>query len=1104
MKLTQFTPARWQTGPYTLLLLLLSLFIVPSLQAQVVNATLTGTVKDSSGAVIAGAKVVATNTGTNLTHETVTDTQGNYRLPSLVPGQYKLQAELQGFKTSVISGITLQVAQQARVDVELQVGEVTQTLDVVGTAPVIDTESPTIGSVIDQKKVVELPLNGRNFMELALLSQGINEAGSSTAKAGFLRKGFAPSAAGMPTTENNYQLDGADNKEGFFNTFNIAPSVDAVQEFKIQIGQYSAEYGSGGGAVINVVTKSGTNDFHGTLWEFLRNDKLDSRNFFLPPTTKKAALRRNQFGVAGGGPIIKDRTFFFGNYDGTRERRGVFRGARVPTAAELRGDLSNYRNAAGQLIVIRDPITRQDFTNNIIPANRIDPISAGLAKYYESPNNPSNTLQNYVANLSSKDDADSYLFRVDHRISSKHDFMSRYAIQDREIYTPGTFTRVGGTAIPQRFQNIVLGLTSTLRPNLLNEARVSYGRTVNRQQGQNTGNPIAADLGVPFAPRDAINAGFPEGISLGPSPITGLGEGQPWFLTVNSFQWYDGITWTRGTHSIKTGADIRRVRSDAYLGTRQNNGYTFNGQFTRDGFADFLLGIPSASSLALKPNDLARFRRTQMAYYILDDWKVNSKLTLNIGLRYEFNEIPRELSGLTPTFDPTLGNGAGGLRYPKQNTNAKAFFEQIRPDLPFGYLDRETQYLPDKNNLAPRFGFAFRPFDSNRTVIRGGYGIYYSSSQLNNISQNSVTGPPAQLWAGFTSDTITPTLNYGGEIGKTPEETFKTVRLGVLTGLENQWLEAYTQQWSFSVGQEFGKDFVVEAQYLGSKSTHVENVFDYNYTTPGTSALATRLPFPKWDRIAGFSSGAAANYNALLLSAERRFSDGLSFKGSYTFAKALTINGGRRANGNITQVQDSANLRPEKGSAADDIRHRMVYNFVYELPWGKGKALGSNMSPIADKILGGWSVSGIATFRTGLYLDPLVSSANCNASPFGICRADLNSDPYLDSNGVDSAMFNVNSFNWPRKPTPAAAPRFGTAAVNALQGNGINTWDMAVLKNVAWGDSYRIQFRWELFNAFNHASFGQPVAAPDNASFGRVTSTAVNPREMQFGLKFYF
>ena len=257
------------------------------------------------------------------------------------PGQYKVQAELQGFKTSVISGITLQVAQQARVEIELQVGEVTQTLDVVGTAPVIDTESPTIGSVVDQKKVVELPLNGRNFMELTTLSQGINEGRLEHGKRlGFLRKGFAPSAAGMPATENNYQLDGADNKEGFFNTFNVAPSVDAVQEFKIQIGQYSAEFGSGGGAVINVVTKSGTNGFHGTVWEFIRNDKLDARNFFLSPTTRKASLRRNQFGVAAGGPIKKDRTFIFGNYDGTRERRGVFRGARVPTPAQIAGDLS--------------------------------------------------------------------------------------------------------------------------------------------------------------------------------------------------------------------------------------------------------------------------------------------------------------------------------------------------------------------------------------------------------------------------------------------------------------------------------------------------------------------------------------------------------------------------------------------------------------------------------------------------------------------------------------------------------------------------------------------------------------------------------------------
>ena len=1088
-----------QKGSCVVLLLLLSLLIAPTLQAQVVNATLTGTVKDSSGAVIASAKVVATNTATNLTHETVTDAQGNYRLPSLAPGQYKVQAELQGFKTSVISGITLQVAQQARVEIELQVGEVTQTLDVVGTAPVIDTESPTIGSVVDQKKVVELPLNGRNFMELTTLSQGINEGTSTTAKAGFLRKGFAPAAAGMPATENNYQLDGADNKEGFFNTFNVAPSVDAVQEFKIQIGQYSAEFGSGGGAVINVVTKSGTNGFHGTVWEFIRNDKLDARNFFLSPTTNKASLRRNQFGVAAGGPIKKDRTFIFGNYDGTRERRGVFRGARVPTPAQIAGDLSGLGK------VIRDPSTGLQFPNNIIPSNRISSISAGLAKYYGEVNN-ANPIQNYTANLASRDDLDSFLMRVDHRLSSKHDFMSRYTLQDREIYAPGTFTLVGGVRIPQRFQNIVLGLTSTLTPTLLNEARFSYGRTVNRQQGQNTGTPIAADLGIPYAPRDETNAGFPEGIGLGTTVISGLSEQQPWFLTVNSFQWYDALTLTKGTHSIKAGADIRRVRSDAYLGTRQNNSYTFGGGFTGDGFADFLLGIPSQMSLALKPNDLARFRRTQMAYFVTDDWKVNSKLTLNIGLRYEFNEIPKELSGLTPVFDPKLGNGRGGLLYPKQNTNAKAFFEQIRPDLFFGYLDRETQFLPDKNNLAPRFGFAYRPFENNRTVIRGGFGIYYSSAQLANISQNSVTGPPAQLWAGFTSDATRPTLNYGGEIGRTPEETFRTVRLGLLTGQENQWLEGYTQQWSLSVGQELGKDFAVEAQYLGSQSNHIETAFDYNYAPPATTALSTRVPFPQYDRIYGFNSGAAANYHAMLLSAEKRFGGGLSFKGSYTWAKALTMNGGRTAAGNIGQIQNPLNFKDEKGVTVDNIKQRFVNSLVYELPWGKGKPLGSNMNAVTDKILGGWTVSAITTFRSGFWLDPRVNNVNnCNSASNNFCRPDLIGNPYLDSNGVDSPMFDINAFNFPRKTTPFANPRYGTAGVNILEGNGINTWDMALLKNVSWGDSYRIQFRWELFNAFNHASFGQPNPNPDaGAAFGRVTGTAIGPREMQFGLKFYW
>ena len=794
-------------------------FSIPISVAQVPTATLIGTVKDTTGAIMPGAKITVINTATNLSRGTQTDQSGNYQVSALNPGQYRVEAEIQGFTKAVVSGIVLQVAQQARVDIELAVGEITQTLEVSGSAPLIDTESPMIGGVIAEKKIVGLPLNGRNFMELTTLTGGINEGGSIAPR---LNKQFAPSAAGMPHTDNNYQLDGVDNKEVFFHTWNLAPSIDAVQEFRIQVGQYSAEFGAGGGAVVNAVTKSGTNEFHGAAWEFLRNDVLDARNFFLPANQKIASLRRNQFGLAAGGPIAKNRTFIFGNYEGTRLRQGFFRSGVVPTPAERAGDLSSFNKT------LIDPITRQPFPGNIIPANRIDPISTGIVKYYSLPNNPSNPSQNYILNVSGKDDLDSYVARFDHRISSRHDFMARLGIQKVDRFTPGTFLGVGGEFFPQKWQNDAIALTSTISPTLLNEFRFGYNRLVHRNKGQNAGTPIAANLGISFAPKDDVNGGFPNGVSLGATAISGISERTLWYLTNNSFQWYDGITWTRGAHTVKAGADIRQLRSDATQQDNVNGSYTFTGQFSGDGFADFLLGIPGSLVSALKPNDGARFRQTEMAYYVLDDWKVSPKLTLSLGLRYQFAGIPREKSGLTPLFDAALG----GLRYPSQNTTAKPFYDQLRPDLPYGFLDRETIYLSDKNNFAPRFGFAWRPFDTNRTVVRGGYGIYYSSTQIFNFVQNSSVTVPAVQQPNYVSSVQTPTLNYNGDIGIRPEDALKNATFGILNPVENQWLDAYTQQWSFSLGQELGKNFSLEAQYLGSKSTHVENAIDANSVLP--------------------------------------------------------------------------------------------------------------------------------------------------------------------------------------------------------------------------------------------------------------------------------
>ena len=1087
----------------TLNLLLAGFFFsVSTAQAQTASATLTGVVKDTTEGVIPGVNVTVTNEDTNLGRSTETDGSGNYTVPALNPGPYRVEAQLEGFQRAVLSGIILQVNQEARVDIEMQVGQVTEVVEVEATAILLQTESPEVGGVVEERRIVDLPLNGRNFMELITLTAGTNQANSSTAKGGLVNKGYAPSAAGMPATENNYQLDGADNREGFFNTFNVAPSVDAVQEFNIRVGQYSAEFGAGGGAIVNVVTKSGTNKFHGSAFEFVRNDNFDARNFFLPATAEIAPLARNQFGGSAGGPIVKNRLFIFGNVDFTRERRGLFRSGNVPTPEQMRGDLSAFGKD------LKDPFTKDPIPNSIIPASQINSISANLVQLYPGPNAP-NPLQNWINSPSGKDDFENYLVRSDFQVNDRNNFFGRYALQDRLQDTPGTFPRFGGNNTDSRFQSLAFGLTSTISPTLVNEARFSYGRTYNLIAGQNQGIPVCADAGMPFAFTDEFNAGMCESIGFSSTSITRMAERQPWLLEVDQFQWYDGVTWIKGAHTVKFGLDIKQLYPFAALGTHANNIHAFSGQFSGDGFADFLYGTPSSDLLMLKENDPADFSRFMIGGYFQDDWKVSPTLTINIGVRYEFNQIPREAKGLTPSFQQDLISGPnqlpGGLVFPSQNNEAVPWFEANRPDIPVGLLDRETLFRPDKNNIAPRLGIAWRPFGHNRTVIRTGYGFYYSSAQLANLVQNSVTGPPAQIWPTNVSDPDTPTLDYGGPIGSPPEDALKVATFGVITGPENQWLEAYTQQWSFSVGQTLGTDLVLQAQYLGSKSTHVENLIDYNHVAPGPGRLQERLPFPNWGRLAGFSSGAGASYHALLLTAEKRYSHGLTFKGAYTYSKTLTRGGGRLTGGNIALVQDPTNLKNEHAYSIDDMRHRFVTSFIYELPVGRDKPWGGGMSGAANAVLGGWEISAVMIHSTGLVsgLQPTLSNgANCNTSFFNRCRPDRLRDHELGGNGVDSPKYDSGAFTW--RQIDGGPFRYGTSQANILRGNGINNWDLALRKSVRFGESMRVEFRWESFNALNHPSFANPSAGVTSPNFGRTFSTQLLPRVNQFGLKFYW
>ncbi len=1079
-----------------------------SLPAQNANAILTGIIRDPSQAPVVGARVRVVNQETNIERRTVSNDTGNYTVPSLIPGTYRVEVEISGFKRSVLSGIVLEVAQQARVDVQVEVGQVTEAITVAALTPLVETESNVIGRVVSEKSIVSIPLNGRNFMELITLAGATNTGNNATSKNTTLAgtsRGIAPSVAGAPATENNYQLDGADNREPYFNSYGLAPSVDAIREFKIQVGQYSAEYGAGGGAVINVVTRSGTNEFHGTAFEFVRNDMFDARNTFLTPTQRINALRRNQFGVSLGGPVVipklyngKDRTFIFGNFDLVRQRTASLRSSVVPTEAQRAGNLTG-------LNAIIDPFAGgAPFPNNTIPSSRIDPISANIAKWYPAPNN-AGAVQNYFNNIPGQSDQNTWLLRGDHRIANGHDFMARYADQKLYTFNPGNAPNYGGGLAVPTIKGLSSGLTSTFKPNLINEFRFGWSLIENRFSGQNAGNPIAFEAGIPFAYKDGELAGAPSTIALQRTTIGNIVESQLQRYTNGMRQFYDAVTWINGRHNWKVGADLKFVSSDVIGATNANGNYTFSGDITGDGFGDFLIGYPLTSRTQIRPNLESFFRRHMLGFYVLDDWKVTSNLTFNIGLRYEYNAPVREKFGRTTQFDPTLGNGAGGLRYAAHNTEAIPFYQEFRPDLAVGLLDREAFSVPDRNNFAPRFGFAWRP---GSLVVRGGYGWYYSSAQWNNLAQNSTGAPPAVITADLrTSDIRNPDLRYNGIVGRPLTASVTTAPIGVITSLEGKMLDGYTQQWSFSLARPMGRNFVLEAQYLGSKSTHLEQVNEYNDAdAPSSVALTNRVRFPKWNRVLGFSSGGTANYNALIVNAEKRYSYGLSFRGSYTYSKAMGGNNSRAAQGNVSVPQFSRNMQLETGRTTDDVTHRFVQSYNWELPIGRGKWIGAGMPRVLNAIIGGISLSGIMTIQSGLPYTPGVGTGNCNVGYSNACRPDVVGNFFLGGNGRDTPRFSRDAFDFPLNTRlhPAQPPRLGNAGINILENPGSFFWDMALMKSWQLRESIRLEFRWETFNSLNHPNYNINIFDPGNANFGRATFMNGGPRIQQLGMKLYW
>jgi hypothetical protein len=1070
------------------------------------TATIIGTVSDERGNVIANASVTVTQKETGLTRQVTTSDRGSYVVHSLPVGTYTVAAEVKGFKRKSVTGITLQVNEEPRIDVTLEIGEVTETVTVDSQTPLLQTESASVGQVIDNRYTTQIPLNGRDFSQLILLTPGaVTRPGgfdlTTGAASGSLGSGVA---IGGRDAHNNFTIDGAGNNARQFGNVALRPSIDVIQEFKVQTNSYSAEFGQAAFGQITLVTKSGTNQFHGSAFEFLRNDKLDARNFFLPSRGK---LNRNQFGGTIGGPIIKNRTFFLFNYEGLRERRGVEALASVPPESWRQGNFSG--------VALRDPQNGgAPFPDNRIPDDRIHPTARAALALWAKPNfgGPELAANNLLVTHPNETDDDQYTAKVDHQFSEKDRINVRYTRSERTEFVAATGAFIVTPLLPG-FENInppvnevaAINHTHIFTPRLLGEFRFSFTRSLFVAESVNTGdegfyqqfginNPIPGPR-FEGAPTFAF-----QGITLTPY---GDGDFVPQKDVSNEFNYAGAITWTKGDHSLKQGFSLTRYQQNTpgpITGFRRGQ-FVFRGDFTGHPFADFLLGLPRSGQRVVG-NGVETGRSWWHAYYFNDDWKVTRKLSLTLGLRYEYVSPLVDNLDRRSTFYPLTN--AYDTGQPGQIIVANS--DEAKSILGLDGVAARALYEADRNNFAPRIGFAYSAND--KTVVRGGYGIFFTNSQnfINNFVINR-RQPPFAETQQITATTVAPIDVAHPFSNATAPSVIGT------QNIDSKFREGYVQQWNLSVQRQLPGGIGVDVSYVGNKGTKLTELIFFNIPTPGPSeTVQARRPFPGWGTALSLNSFVTSNYHALLTKAQKRFSSGLQFLASYTWSKSIDISS-ERGNGDRGGGFEGGNPRDLigyfRGRSGFDIRHRFVVSYVYELPFGKNKTFLNSLPSAANWLIGGWEVSGITQFQTGFPFSVLLASDQ-NGDGLAGDRPDLIGKPKINPGNPNCYIVD------PRNPAcgggsaafalvPEGSLRYGSAGRNILSGPGYKSWDISLSKSNRLSERFNLKFRAEFFNAFNNVNFGQPnrnfnVIEP---RFGRIT-TASRPREIQFGLKLEF
>jgi hypothetical protein len=1088
----------------------LALLFASSLFAQFETATLTGVVTDPAAALVPRVTVRLTNQATNVESVAVTDDDGRYTFTALRPGTYQLTASATGFKQYSSTDLILQVNQSARVDIQLTVGEVSERVQVTAATPVLETETSSRGSVIDQTKIVELPLNGRDYNQLALLSPGVLAPTPRLQSVGF--KG-AFNVNGNRAFNNAFQLDGVDNTS-YSNSFRglnvqvVQPSVEALQEFKIQTNAYSAEFGRSSGALINAVTRSGSNELHGSLYEFHRNDNLDAANFFANKNGLAKPFRlRNQFGAAAGGRIVRDKTFIFGDYEGLRDRTGVVRLSSVPNPMWREGifatPIHNPYNPADTGQDFRIPAIPgcNDNAGNCwrIPANLIDPVGQRIVNVAPNPNTISTTLDNnFVSVPVNRNDTNQFDIRLDHIVSQKINVFGRYSFVDTAFVQPaprpglaeGSTNDTFGTA-DLRSQGLAAGMTWVLNPALVSETRFGLARGDYYQLPPNFGSGCPEQLiGLKGAPtEEAICGGLPV-INFPGGNLRRLGRttSVPQFQTPRSYNFRQSFASTKGKHSIRTGGELLFVRTGIRDVSSLLGNFDFSGRFTgvnarwENAIADLLLGFPTR----YQQDSNTTFDIYQRMYfgYFQDDWRIARNLTLNIGLRYEFATPPREQNMQWANFDPANG------RY----IQAKE-----------GSLYDESLVHPDRNNWAPRVGFSWSPFA--KTVVRSGYGVFYNHS--NRMGREGLLGfnPPFIILrdSNISGSNALKANNAAFRLQDGIPAGFVDIARVDLSTVARKAQDpnqrtSYVQQYNFGIQQELARGLVVEVAYVGNRGLKLPafrnlnpNVYSFNAQGAPVVGLKALDALNLRGDIQYLENLGISNYNSLQARVERRFSNGFTFLASYTWGKALTDSVDHLSTsgvGNGTDVgafrepQNPANRRAEYGPAEFDVTHRFVLSGVWQLPFGV-------------------EFSPIFTAQTGLALtpnQPVITNIGSErrSRPNRVASGNLPSDQRT----VDR-WFDTNAFV-PTSATPGAVefvPNtiFGNSGVGILRGPNYVNLDFNVAKTFRITERLSAQLRAELFNALNHPNFGVP-GITTGAGFGQIVQ-ANDARIIQFALK---